>query len=83
MPPAGAAAGGIFGKLRGHHDRHEGLRVLGERLPQGHAGIVALVDESQVETVSEHLTGYEDLQRATVNRSTLEVIDDAPEPTNT
>ena len=48
-------------------------------LPQGHAGIVALVDESQVEKVSEHLTGYEDLQRATVNKTTLEVIEDDPE----
>lgn len=74
---AGTAAGGIIGKLRGHRDRNEHLRTLGERLPQGHAGIVALVDASAADAVAEHLTGYEDLQRVTVDRSTLEVVDEA------
>jgi len=74
---AGTAAGGLIGKLRGHRDRNESLRILGERLPQGHAGIVALVDASAADAVAEHLTGYEDLQRVTVDRSTLEMIDES------
>ena len=74
---AGTAAGGIIGKLRGHRDRNESLRVLGERLPQGHAGIVALVDAANADAVAEHLTGYEDLQRVTVDRSTLEVVEES------
>jgi uncharacterized membrane protein len=68
---AGGAIGGIAGNLRGRSGHETALREMGERLPDGHAGVIVLADDEWVDAVAGLFTGNLAVHRYRIDSNML------------
>jgi len=60
---AGAAGGGVWGKVRDKGFKDDDLRQLGESMPPGSSAIIAVAEDRMVERLERGLEGYSKITR--------------------
>ena len=78
---AGAAGGGVWGKVRDKGFKDEDLRSIGDSIPPGSSAIIAIAEDRVIEQLENGIEGYQKIARHTVNAdaaaAVIATVDDA------
>jgi uncharacterized membrane protein len=64
---AGAAGGGVWGKIRDKGFSDDDLRRIGESIPEGSSAIIAVAEDRVVERLQRGIAGYQKIARHAVS----------------
>ena len=71
---AGAAGGGVWGKVRDKGFKDEDLKDIGDSLPPGTSAIIAIAEDRVVEQLARGLEGYDKIARHLVSADAAAAI---------